>query len=981
MLVFGNQPETLPVSVQQDATTGLPLLSERDSIMQVILAYLALPYSVVAYGCGKKTSLIIDQLIGMGIPPYAISRGLVLEYDMSPNALEQQDYRQRPHSLVVKNPLHQLGQTRDPVLRDMLRQNCRDAEVLEDNSVKLGRFILRTEAEVQLGITRSHVFARLTFWDEQQARVVEQVIDPGLNASEGFAVEKIRDYLHAPQGLIFEAPLLANFHLDARYLTGTQQQAVESLLGDQPLADLSLEQHARLVQGLTGAEPGSLGDPLTWTYANNLPAKEEYSQADKDHFQQQKYYTGRGDGLFSARRQLCNAREQRSGDAPIILAQLRDIIENSDARRIAKKDARWSLRQLVPLADAATVFVYYHSLKKMAGCLRQKGNLLDFLHDPQSLQDMRGIGARLRRRIDWLGRVSREEDGRIDARALTPGFTRATIETIRQINVAGLEAFIDKVGNVHGLLLSESQRKALSRGEVRLADLTANGICHGSHIDTVNDAGKFDGRLGVLSGLETLHVLEDLRRYFDLPWEADGGVCAYMSAFIGEEMTFTGEGVSMPGSAAVAGRGDPQAIHRMRNQEGQRWGECLQRMLQSLKAAQSAGDIRLFNRLDKAEDDGLVQACSDPQDFYSRHSYERHIEQGPLLDRANVPIVQVGTIMGIYQEDFSFEGDLAEAAALELNRQLRRLTRQDQFNDVRITVGILQGEGEPNSLENVYPALRWTLNGEMNHAGATPTPDRRDPGVAAARLVREFLDWFDKVIRPGERFSGVKPVVGNIRLTPGCNRNVIPGSASVTTALTCENQAVRGLIDELTREDLAQTLEGYVIGSLARQVVGGGEGIRLCRVDPVSYVSTYRRAIMSIDLRSDEQEITDRFRTEIDRILKGISERYGVSVRGELQQKLPPSLLRESGQALLMERSYGGSHNPRETELLSDIVRGSLLQVHVTRQVLNRPDLHGFNLFEQLERTMPGVWRDKMDKFTSGALHDTCNIAARARES
>lgn len=68
MLVFGHQPETLPVSVQQDATTGLPLLSERDAIIQVVLAYLALPYSVVAYGCGKKSSLIIDQLIGMGIP-------------------------------------------------------------------------------------------------------------------------------------------------------------------------------------------------------------------------------------------------------------------------------------------------------------------------------------------------------------------------------------------------------------------------------------------------------------------------------------------------------------------------------------------------------------------------------------------------------------------------------------------------------------------------------------------------------------------------------------------------------------------------------------------------------------------------------------------------------------------------------------------------------------------------------------------------
>ena len=320
---------------------------------------------------------------------------------------------------------------------------------------------------------------------------------------------------------------------------------------------------------------------------------------------------------------------------------------------------------------------------------------------------------------------------------------------------------------------------------------------------------------------------------FDIDWQVDTGACSHMSAFIGEEMTFTGEGVSMPGSAAVAGQAAPEAIHKMRNQQGEQWGERLQTMLAELKQAQAEGRIQLFNRLDKAADEGLLDACSDPRDFYSPHSYERHIEQGPILDRANVPIVQVGTIMGIYQEDFTFSGQLAEAAALELNRQVRALTQQRRFSDVRITVGILEGQGQPESLENVYPALRWTLDGEMNHAGATPTPDRRDPGVAAARLVREFLDWYDKVIRPGESFAGIKPVVGNIRLTPGCNRNVIPGSASITTALTCDDRPVRGLIDELTREDLAQTLEGYVIGTLARQVAGGGEGIRLWRVDPV----------------------------------------------------------------------------------------------------------------------------------------------------
>jgi len=83
---------------------------------------------------------------------------------------------------------------------------------------------------------------------------------------------------------------------------------------------------------------------------------------------------------------------------------------------------------------------------------------------------------------------------------------------------------------------------------------------------------------------------------------------------------------------------------------------------------------------------------------------------------------------------------------------------------------------------------------------------------------------------------------------------------------------------------------------------------------------------------------------------------------------------------LIMERSYGGSHNPDETEMLVDITRGCVLQLAVARELLAMPALEpDFNLFNFVEQRMPRPWLEALPRYTSGALHDTCNIAARAR--
>ncbi len=115
----------------------------------------------------------------------------------------------------------------------------------------------------------------------------------------------------------------------------------------------------------------------------------------------------------------------------------------------------------------------------------------------------------------------------------------------------------------------------------------------------------------------------------------------------------------------------------------------------------------------------------------------------------------VQTIMGIHQEDFVFEGEDAEEAALAYNLMLRRLIQETPaFENVRITGGIFDSNFEETSIKiPVDFAMRWTLHGLRDHAGATRNENRRDAGIAAARLVEQcrlIVDHFN--LQEGSEF-------------------------------------------------------------------------------------------------------------------------------------------------------------------------------------------------------------------------------------
>src|SRR4051812_48192378 len=94
--------------------------------------------------------------------------------------------------------------------------------------------------------------------------------------------------------------------------------------------------------------------------------------------------------------------------------------------------------------------------------------------------------------LDELATVS-DEPGRITRTFLSPAMRRANAMVGKWMQAAGLAVREDRVGNLIGRLEGPQKR--------------AKTLLLGSHLDTVRDAGRFDGPLGVLLPIVALAEL------------------------------------------------------------------------------------------------------------------------------------------------------------------------------------------------------------------------------------------------------------------------------------------------------------------------------------------------------------------------------------------------------------------------------------------------------------------------------------------
>ena len=154
----------------------------------------------------------------------------------------------------------------------------------------------------------------------------------------------------------------------------------------------------------------------------------------------------------------------------------------------------------------------------------------------------------------------------------------------------------------------------------------------GSHLDTVRDAGRYDGALGLLAGLAALQRLAGER----LP-------CAVELLAFGDE-----EGVRFPltmtGSRACAGTLDIAAHLASRDADGITLGEAL---------AAFGGDP-----------DGLAAAAYRLEEV--RGFLEVHIEQGPVLERAGLALGVVSAIDGCRRFIVTVDGEAGHAGTVPM---------------------------------------------------------------------------------------------------------------------------------------------------------------------------------------------------------------------------------------------------------------------------------------------------------------------------
>jgi allantoate deiminase len=205
-----------------------------------------------------------------------------------------------------------------------------------------------------------------------------------------------------------------------------------------------------------------------------------------------------------------------------------------------------------------------------------------------------------------------EEPGRLTRRFATPALRDAGEAVAGWMREAGMTVRRDAIGNVIG------RREGGPRT-----------LLLGSHLDTVPNAGRYDGMLGVLVAIAAVQAVPDLPYSIEVYGFADEEGTRFRTAYLG--------------SGVVAGRFDASALDRV-DADGVTMAEA----------------IRAFG----GDPAALADAGRDPVDLLGY--VEVHIEQGPVLEAAGAPLGVVTGIAGQTRAAVTFEGEAGHAGTVPM---------------------------------------------------------------------------------------------------------------------------------------------------------------------------------------------------------------------------------------------------------------------------------------------------------------------------
>jgi ureidoglycolate amidohydrolase len=283
-------------------------------------------------------------------------------------------------------------------------------------------------------------------------------------------------------------------------------------------------------------------------------------------------------------------------------------------------------------------------------------------------------GARLTSEIEALALISEAPAPAVTRIVFTPADLKARAWLKSRCEEAGLSVRTDAVGNTF----------------VRWAgsDPALAAVGTGSHIDAIPNAGKYDGVVGVLGGLEAIRALQrsDFRPRHSIE----------LLVFTSEEPTRFGIGCI--GSRLLSGTLSADAARRLKDNEGA-----------------GLDDVRA-----EAGFGGELEMAQLPAGYYKAF-IELHIEQGPLLEQQQLPLGIVTSIAAPASLRISIEGsgghtggvlmpDRRDAlcAAAELILFVEQAARATGAVDTVATVGIC--EVFPGAVNSIPARVRLSAD-------------------------------------------------------------------------------------------------------------------------------------------------------------------------------------------------------------------------------------------------------------------------------
>jgi N-carbamoyl-L-amino-acid hydrolase len=219
--------------------------------------------------------------------------------------------------------------------------------------------------------------------------------------------------------------------------------------------------------------------------------------------------------------------------------------------------------------------------------------------------------------IEELALISEAEPPVVTRIVFTEADMRARAWLIARCKEAGLEVRQDAIGNTFARWAG--------------SDSAAAAVGTGSHIDAIPNAGKYDGVVGVLGGLEAIRSLQRAGFQPKHPLE--------LLLFTSEEPTRFGIGCL--GSRLLAGTLSPEAARKLKDKNGE--------LLDSVR--RSAGLAG-----------GLEEVKLPPA--YFKAFVELHIEQGPILERELIPLGVVTKIAAPASARILIEGSGGHAGGV-----------------------------------------------------------------------------------------------------------------------------------------------------------------------------------------------------------------------------------------------------------------------------------------------------------------------------